>query len=149
VRSSNAWRTLPNTSKPYKRSRPPVEDQWTGAQPPACARCSSVDYSIRYPCLLQVPCRARHRPRRCNHNSWSVWAQPLSMDQAEPGLISNFSSMDRPTPDRDERYLLQVGIVVFFIRFALRGRNLLNGRSRRQQGSKILGVHFVKCLLIR
>ena len=42
MRSSNAWRTLPNTSKPYKRSRPLAEVQWTGAQAPACARCTPV-----------------------------------------------------------------------------------------------------------
>src|SRR5947209_7802953 len=48
-----------------------------------------------------------------------------------------------------ERYLLQIGVVVFSIRLALTGCNLLNGGSRRQQGAKILGVDAVKRRLVR
>src|SRR5271165_2389477 len=51
--------------------------------------------------------------------------------------------------DRDERYLLQVGVVIFFVRFPLRRCNLLDACSCRQDRSKVVDVHFIECLRVR
>src|SRR5438876_10699429 len=51
----------------------------------------------------------------------------------------------RGSADRDQRNLLEIGIVVILIRFTFCGSNLLNGGTRRHDRSEILTVNFIKC----
>ena len=58
-------------------------------------------------------------------------------------------SVARLPSNRDERYLLEPGEVIFFIGLAFCRRNLLDGGSRRQSRAKILRVYPVKSRPIR
>jgi hypothetical protein len=75
-------------------------------------------------------------------------AQTLRVNRSG-AFYSTLCSVTGRASDGYERYLLQIGVVVFSILFALAGCNLLNGDSCRQQGAKILGVHLVKRLHVR
>src|SRR6266567_5568092 len=58
--------------------------------------------------------------------------------------LKTCSSM-RGSADRDQRNLLEIGIMVIAVGFTFCGSNLLNGGTRRHDGSEILTVNFVKC----